>query len=241
MEIMQREYADQMEEIKRRNASIKKLSEIAVGQLHVPVVTECVYLQFRKILELIAMSSLVANRQTMEKMNRSRKQLGNQWNGDAILKLVEGINPDFYPVPIIQGHPSIRRRRRSSSKRRTVSSAAANSPGSTICAAVLFTQIIRWARGRITGHSGKRGRRGRARSWSFSAVTRPGWWVKTGSISCTCVKSTMGECICTNSTGSSVNRLPNCQGAYDDRDRQTVDGERAVGGGMGSYSNRWLS
>ena len=105
MEVMQREYADQMEEIKRRNASIKMLSEIAVGQLHMPVVTECIYLQFRKILELIAMSSLVANRQAMEKMNRSRKKLGNQWNGDAILKLVEGINPDFYPVPIIERPP----------------------------------------------------------------------------------------------------------------------------------------
>lgn len=102
MKVMQREYADQMEEIKRRTASIKKISEIALGQLHLPVVTECVYLQFRKILELIAMSSLVANRQAMEKINRSRKKLGNQWNGDAILKLVEGINPDFYPVPVIE-------------------------------------------------------------------------------------------------------------------------------------------
>lgn len=102
MEVMQQEYADQMDEIKRRNASIKKLSEIAVGQLHLPVVTECVYLQFRKILELIAMSSLVANRQAMEEMNRSIKKLGKQWNGDAILKLVERINPDFYPVPVIE-------------------------------------------------------------------------------------------------------------------------------------------
>jgi len=102
MEVMLGEYAAQMEEIKRRTASIKKLAEIAYGQLPVAIVTECVYLQFRKILELIAMSSLVANRQAMEEMNRSRKKLGNQWNGDAILKLVEGINRDFYPVPIIE-------------------------------------------------------------------------------------------------------------------------------------------
>ncbi len=102
MEVMLREYVAQMEEIKRRTASIKKLSEIAAGRLYVPVVTECVYLQFRKILELIAMSSLVANRQTMEEMNRSRRKLGNQWNGDTILKLVERINPDFYPIPILE-------------------------------------------------------------------------------------------------------------------------------------------
>ena len=108
MEVMQREYAAQMEEIKRRTAAIKKLSEIAVGRLPVAVVAECIYLQFRKILELIAMASLVANGDAMAQMNRSRKKLGNQWNGDTILKLVEGINPDFYPVPMIErpsAHP----------------------------------------------------------------------------------------------------------------------------------------
>lgn len=102
MEVMLDEYIAQMEEIKRRIESIKKLSEITHGQLPLAIVTECVYLQFRKILELIAMSSLVANKQALDKMNRSRKKLGNRWNGDAILKLVEGINPDFYPVPIIE-------------------------------------------------------------------------------------------------------------------------------------------
>ena len=110
-EVMQREYAAQMEEIKRRTASIKKLSEIAAGQLFMPVVVECIYLQFRKILELVAMSSLVANSQAMEQVNRSRKKLGNQWNGDAILKQVETINPDFYPVPIVERpsrHPTVK-------------------------------------------------------------------------------------------------------------------------------------
>lgn len=94
MEVMLDEHVAQMEEIKRRTASIKKLAEIAHGQLPVAIVTECVYLQFRKILELIAMSLLVANRRAMEKINRSRKKLSNRWNGDGILKLVEGTNPD---------------------------------------------------------------------------------------------------------------------------------------------------
>ena len=102
MEVMQQEYVDHMLEIKRRIASIKKLSEIAAGHLDMSVVTECIYLQFRKILELIAMSSLVANKQAMKEMNRRRKKLGKQWNGDAILKLVKEINPDFYPVPITE-------------------------------------------------------------------------------------------------------------------------------------------
>ncbi len=73
--------------------------------------TECVYLQFRKILELIAMSSLVANSQAMTQMNRSRNKLGKQWNGDVILKTVEEINPDFYPVPLLEQpsrHPAVR-------------------------------------------------------------------------------------------------------------------------------------
>ena len=102
MEVMQTKYAAQMDEINRRLASIKTISEISVGKLHLPIVTECIYLQFRKILELIAMSSLVANNQAMQKMNRSRKKMGNQWNGDTILKQVENINPDFYPVPIAE-------------------------------------------------------------------------------------------------------------------------------------------
>ncbi len=99
---MQHEYIDQMSEIKQRIDSIKRISEISQGQLGFDVVTECIYLQFRKILELIAMSSLVANRQAMEEMNQSMKKLGKQWNGDAILKFVERINPDFYPAPMIE-------------------------------------------------------------------------------------------------------------------------------------------
>ena len=102
MEVMQDEYIDQMNEIKRRTAAIKTLSEVPGGQLPHAIATECIYLQFRKILELIAMASLVANRQALEKMNRSLKKLGKQWNGDAILRSVERINPDFYPVPIVE-------------------------------------------------------------------------------------------------------------------------------------------
>jgi len=102
MEVMENEYLDQMEEIKQRVAAIKKLSEISRGQLGLNVITECIYLQFRKILELIAMSSLVANKQALQEMERSIKKLGKKWNGEEILKIVERINPDFYPVPVIE-------------------------------------------------------------------------------------------------------------------------------------------
>ena len=105
MEVMEQKYVAQMDEINRRVASIKTIAEISVGHLPMAVVTECIYLQFRKVLELIAMSSLVANSPAMEQMNRSRRKLGNKWNGETILKLVEGINPDFYPIPIIERQP----------------------------------------------------------------------------------------------------------------------------------------
>lgn len=102
MENMEQKYIVQMEEIKRRIESIEKIVEVSKGQLYLPVVTESVYLQFRKILELIAMSSLVANREAMEKMGRSLRRLGSRWNGHEILRLVEEINPDFYPTPIAE-------------------------------------------------------------------------------------------------------------------------------------------
>ena len=105
MEVVQQEYVAQMDEINRRVASIKTIAEISFGQLSMAVVTECVYLQFRKVLELIAMSSLVANSQAMQQINRGRRKLGNMWNGDTILKLVERINPDFYPIPMIERQP----------------------------------------------------------------------------------------------------------------------------------------
>ena len=102
MDNMKQKYIWQMEEIKRRIESIATIADISTGQLYLPVMTESVYLQFRKILELIAMASLVANRDAMEEMGRSLRMFGGWWNGHDILRLVETINPDFYPTPIIE-------------------------------------------------------------------------------------------------------------------------------------------
>ena len=99
---MQQKYIEQMEEIRRRIESIEIMTEVENTRLYLPVVTENVYLQIRKILELIAMASLVANKEVMEEFSRSLQGLGHQWNGYKILKQVEKINPDFYPVPIIE-------------------------------------------------------------------------------------------------------------------------------------------
>ncbi len=97
---MEHKYIEQMEEIKCRIASIEILVEVSIARLYLPVVTESIYLQFRKILELIAMASLVVNKEAMEEFGNSMQKLSGEWNGCKILKQVESINPEFYPVPI---------------------------------------------------------------------------------------------------------------------------------------------
>ncbi len=55
-------------------------------------------LQYRKILELIALSSLVPD------ADLYRQQLDNidkMWNARYIIKDLERINPNFYPIPIV--------------------------------------------------------------------------------------------------------------------------------------------
>ena len=99
---MEHKYIEQMEEIKRRIEAVEKIVEVSIGRLYLPVVTESVYLQFRKILELIAMASLVVNEEAMEEFGTSMQKLRGEWNGYRILKQVEAINPNFYPVPIVE-------------------------------------------------------------------------------------------------------------------------------------------
>ena len=99
---MEHKYIEQMEEIKRRLETIEKLVDISIARLYLPVVTESVYLQFRKILELIAMASLVVNKEAIEEFGKGMQKLSGEWNGYKILKRVEAINPKFYPVPVVE-------------------------------------------------------------------------------------------------------------------------------------------
>lgn len=99
-EVPQHEYINQMEYIKRRMASIDTIATTA----HIPgfpviVAAECIYLQLRQILELIAMGSLVANRDATDRATRT---LAKMWRGPDILRVVDEINPDGYPHPIIE-------------------------------------------------------------------------------------------------------------------------------------------
>ena len=104
-EVEQHEYLAQMEEIKLRLDSMRTMSNIP--QLPPAVATESTYLQIRKVLELIAMASLVTNRRALKSIRSSQRKLGKMWNGGKILRMVENVNPDFYPSPFVEV-PSVR-------------------------------------------------------------------------------------------------------------------------------------
>ena len=57
---------------------------------------ELIALQFRKIVELIALSSLVANK---KEYSAQRTKFKDDWNARLIFQDLERINPEFYPKP----------------------------------------------------------------------------------------------------------------------------------------------
>lgn len=70
--------------------------------LYKPTTIESVCLQLRKVLELIAMASLVANK---EAYSAAHNGFAKHWNAKRLLKDLERINPDFYPRPAILAPP----------------------------------------------------------------------------------------------------------------------------------------
>ena len=62
-----------------------------------PTTTETICLQFRKILELIAFISLIANKSQYSAVH---KNFESHWNAELLLKDLARINPRFYPQPI---------------------------------------------------------------------------------------------------------------------------------------------
>lgn len=91
-------YTQQMELIKRR---IEVVDSIIISKSHTTPYDasniELCCLQLRKCIELIVMSSLVANSETYLEMYR---RLGRDWRASLISKDLERINPNFYPKPI---------------------------------------------------------------------------------------------------------------------------------------------
>lgn len=88
-----------MEEVKKRTSVIDIFLSGSSNALYKATTIESICLQFRKILELIAMGSLVANKKAF---CQTYKDFSKCWNADYIFKDIERINPKFYPNPIIE-------------------------------------------------------------------------------------------------------------------------------------------
>lgn len=92
-------YSEMMKEVRQRTKVIDFFIKGEGHALYAPTTTETICLQLRKILELIAFGSLIAN----EKLYQSTyENFAKHYNAKKILADLERINPDFYPVPVIQ-------------------------------------------------------------------------------------------------------------------------------------------
>ncbi|MDR7152012.1 hypothetical protein J2W49_003988 [Hydrogenophaga palleronii] len=98
IKIQAQKYKECMKEAKRRIEVVDQLisRKITTGILITDVELMCV--QIRKILELIALSSLAANQVEYQKISNSLAKL---WNAKEIVKNLEPINPKYYPEPIV--------------------------------------------------------------------------------------------------------------------------------------------
>lgn len=92
-------YIKVMVEIKRRSLVVDSFSKGTSHAMFKATSIETIYLQFRKIIELIAMSTLVANKETYSVIY---EKFASSWNAKYIIKDIERLNPRFYPTPIIQ-------------------------------------------------------------------------------------------------------------------------------------------
>lgn len=85
-----------MEEIKKRTHAVHAVLALKHTTAYPATNIEFICLQIRKILELIALGSLVANK---DEYARQHQKFAEHWRAKAILDSIEKINPKFYPVP----------------------------------------------------------------------------------------------------------------------------------------------
>jgi len=83
-------------DIKQRVSIIVEHFNGTLTEKFLIIEVEFLCLQFRKILELIALSSLVANK---EEYSAQNEKFAKHYNARLILQDLERINPDFYPTP----------------------------------------------------------------------------------------------------------------------------------------------
>jgi hypothetical protein len=90
-------YKELMEEVKARSESINTLTN---DQRGIPslMVREYCYLQLRMLCELVALGCLVAHGDILA---RSSKSLRLAYAPAEIIRHLEVLHPDFYPVPVV--------------------------------------------------------------------------------------------------------------------------------------------
>jgi hypothetical protein len=89
-------YIECMEEIKRRTIAVWMIIDRKVTTSFQATNIEFVCLQIRKILELIALASISANK---EEYSKQHANFFKHWKAKKILESVGRINPFFYPIP----------------------------------------------------------------------------------------------------------------------------------------------
>ncbi|WBB29143.1 hypothetical protein [Parvimonas micra] len=89
-------YRECLYEIKRRVEVIDDHIKGITTESYIIIEVETLCLQFRKILENIALLSLVANKDLYAENNR---KFARHYHAKRIIRELERINPDFYPVP----------------------------------------------------------------------------------------------------------------------------------------------
>ena len=98
MEPDKKAYIAVMEGIKFRMDVVQALHDKKINVLYKATHVESMVLQVRMITELVALASLAANKSIFEE---NKKKFEKHWQPKEILKDVEGLNPDFFPVPIV--------------------------------------------------------------------------------------------------------------------------------------------
>jgi hypothetical protein len=86
-----------MDEVKRRFKVMEYFSGKGGHALYKYTTLETIALQMRKVLELVAMASLVANKPLYA---ATYTNFAKHWNAKLLLRDLERVNPDFYPKPI---------------------------------------------------------------------------------------------------------------------------------------------
>src|SRR5690349_17164330 len=90
-------YVKCMEEIKRRLVAIDDVLGGVKTTTFKYTNVEFVALQFRKVFELIVLSSLASNRHLFNELST---RLSKEWELKKIIAAVQRQNPSFYPNPI---------------------------------------------------------------------------------------------------------------------------------------------